>query len=61
MNSTLIEQQDQTINPDKLGIFGDYFSQVKSWKHAQQIRYNQNQRCISSGTVLHCLQPGIYW
>ena len=29
MNSTLIEQQDQTITPDKLGIFGDYFSRLK--------------------------------
>ena len=29
MNSTLIEKQDQTINPDKLGIFGDYFSRLK--------------------------------
>lgn len=29
MNNTLIEKQDQTINPDKLGIFGDYFSRLK--------------------------------
>ena len=29
MNNTLIEQQDQTINPDKLGIFGDYFFRLK--------------------------------
>lgn len=29
MNSTLIEQQNQTINPDKLGIFGNYFSRLK--------------------------------
>jgi len=29
MNSTLIEQQNQTINPEKLGIFGNYFSRLK--------------------------------
>jgi len=29
MNTTLIEQQNQTINPDKLGIFSDYFSRLK--------------------------------
>jgi len=25
----MIEQQNQTINPDKLGIFGGYFSRLK--------------------------------
>ena len=29
MNNTRIEQQNQIINPDKLGIFGDYFSRLK--------------------------------
>jgi hypothetical protein len=29
MNSTLMEQQNQTITPEKLGIFGNYFSRLK--------------------------------
>jgi len=29
MHITPIESQNQTINPDKLGIFGDYFSKLK--------------------------------
>jgi hypothetical protein len=29
MHITSIEPQNQTINPDKLGIFGDYFSTLK--------------------------------
>ena len=29
MNNTPIEQQNQIINPDKFGIFDDYFSRLK--------------------------------
>jgi len=29
MHTTSTEPQNQTINPDKLGIFGDYFSKLK--------------------------------
>jgi hypothetical protein len=29
MHITSSELQNQTINPDKLGIFGDYFSTLK--------------------------------
>ena len=29
MNSILIEEQNQTVNTDKLGIFKDYFAKFK--------------------------------
>jgi len=29
MHTISIESQNQTINPDKLGIFGDYFATLK--------------------------------
>jgi len=29
MHTTLIRPQNQTINPDKPGVFGDYFSMLK--------------------------------
>ncbi len=29
MNTTLIERQNQTINPGKSGIFSSYFSRLK--------------------------------
>ena len=48
MHTTLTELQNQTINPDKLGIFGDYFSRLKVGSMLNKSGIVKNQRCFSS-------------